>query len=180
MVRTRLNKTLLVCFCVVLAIPALAFASEARSPSDQPGSIHGTDGDDVFVGGKGRDLYHGEKGNDDIRTGGGPDWINGGQGNDTLFGGPGDDVVFDPSVDEKHHQLVPGIDRMHGGSGVETMYLGNRDIVWAGSGNDRILSTHAHHGVVFCGRGYDTVYFSIPRPNLHNCEEVHRVADPTY
>jgi Ca2+-binding RTX toxin-like protein len=180
-VHALVSKALIAAAALALSTPLLAHAGgTGSSGSDQPGSVHGTDHHDVMIGGPKRDLFHGENGDDLIKTGGGPDWINGGRDDDTLFGGPGDDVVFDPSVWEQGHQLVPGRDRMHGGSGVETMYLGQGDIVWAGSGGDRILSTHAYGGVVYCGRGHDTVYYSRPRPALHDCESIHRVKDPTY
>ncbi len=56
------------------------------------GTITGTEGNDLILGGPGADDINGLGGNDCILGGGGDDILNGGDGNDVCIGGPGTDT----------------------------------------------------------------------------------------
>ncbi len=56
------------------------------------GTITGTSGNDLILGGPGNDTINGMGGNDCILGGGGNDTIDGGDGTDVCIGGPGTDT----------------------------------------------------------------------------------------
>lgn len=128
-----------------------------------PGTINGTDGDDVIVGssgadtinagagndvvcglggadlirgGTGRDIILGNNGPDDIRSGLGNDLVWGGAGNDMIRAGFGRDVVFGgPNAD--FIAGGPGNDSVAGGAGNDTVLGSNgSDLVEGGNGDD--------------------------------------------
>ncbi|HEX5049490.1 MAG TPA: cadherin domain-containing protein, partial [Gammaproteobacteria bacterium] len=104
---------------VLIGIEELGFA-------DLPGATlahgsYGTQGSDVYIGGRG---------NDTIDARGGNDLIFGNDGNDTLRGGDGNDLIGGGD----------GNDRLEGGAGNDTL-RGNRgnDTYVGGTGNDRYI-----------------------------------------
>jgi Ca2+-binding RTX toxin-like protein len=58
------------------------------------GSITGTEGDDLILGGSSMDMIDGLGGDDCIVGGGGDDQITGGGGTDICIGGPGIDTLI--------------------------------------------------------------------------------------
>jgi Ca2+-binding RTX toxin-like protein len=56
------------------------------------GTITGTSGNDLILGGPGNDTINGMGGDDCILGGGGNDTIDGGDGTDVCIGGPGTDT----------------------------------------------------------------------------------------
>lgn len=56
------------------------------------GTLSGTEGNDLILGGPAADEINGLGGNDCILGGGGDDVINGGDGNDVCIGGPASDA----------------------------------------------------------------------------------------
>jgi Ca2+-binding RTX toxin-like protein len=58
------------------------------------GSITGTEGNDLILGGPDIDMIDGLGGDDCILGGGGDDQITGGDGNDICIGGPGTDTLI--------------------------------------------------------------------------------------
>lgn len=59
------------------------------------GSISGTAGNDLILGGPGADTIDGLGGNDCILGGGGDDLLSGGEGTDICLGGPGINTLTD-------------------------------------------------------------------------------------
>ncbi|MEO8357652.1 MAG: hypothetical protein ABI621_17240 [Chloroflexota bacterium] len=59
------------------------------------GTMTGTAGNDLILGGPGADTIDGLGGNDCILGGGGDDIISGGDGTDVCLGGPGNDTFID-------------------------------------------------------------------------------------
>jgi RTX calcium-binding nonapeptide repeat (4 copies) len=58
-----------------------------------PGSLIGTEGDDVIIGTTGNDTIAGLGGDDRICSLEGDDFFSGGPGNDRIVGGPGNDRI---------------------------------------------------------------------------------------
>lgn len=99
--------------------------------------VHGTDGDDLFHGGKFTE--------DDVRTG--SQMVHGGDGNDILDGNTGNDSLYGDAGDDA---LAGGIDNdfLDGGSGNDHLFGGTgNDMLNGGSGNDHLEG----------GRGNDTL-----------------------
>lgn len=82
------------------------------------GTLIGTGGNDVIIGGNGAVYIDGLGGNDTICGGNGADILNGGPGNDDIFGGNGADSITGGSGD----------DDLNGDS--------SNDVIFAGDGND--------------------------------------------
>ena len=59
------------------------------------GTVTGTAGNDLMIGGSGADVIDGLGGNDCILGGGGDDTLAGGEGSDVCLGGPGNDLFTD-------------------------------------------------------------------------------------
>ena len=68
---------------------------------------------------------------------------------------------------------------MHGGFGRDTMYLGPRDKVWAGPGNDRASATHARRGWINADQ-VATRSTTRPQAGFGHCEIFVKMADPTW
>ncbi|MEZ4503071.1 MAG: hypothetical protein R3C39_10635 [Dehalococcoidia bacterium] len=70
--------------CGTLALDTLIVGS---------GTVNGTSGNDLLIGGSGDDVLDGKSGDDCIVAGAGNDTIDGGSGADVLLGGGGDDAL---------------------------------------------------------------------------------------
>ena len=96
-------------------------------------TVHGTDGNDSFLGaGTENDRFDGGPGNDIINGDYGNDLLTGGTGNDTLSGGPWDDTL----------QGDAGNDTLIGGPGIDTLQGGPGDDVFQfnlGDGQDTVM-----------------------------------------
>ncbi len=71
----------------------LCAGQEATIVGTTPGTINGTDGDDVIVGTSGADTINAGAGNDSVCGLGGGDLIRGGTGRDIILGGNGPDAL---------------------------------------------------------------------------------------
>src|SRR5262245_24695861 len=116
--------------------------------------IAGTDGNDVFEGGRGTQIVDAGAGNDSISGGSGRDLLFGGSGNDRLVGGKRGDMVFGGSgndlldvEDNGHHRHGSGADALFGDgyesfgdllSGKKVAAPGN-DTIRGGGGGDLIF-----------------------------------------
>ena len=58
----------------------------------QPGTLYGSEENDILTGSSGDDALYGEAGNDTLNGGNGNDLLNGGIGDDYLVGGNGNDI----------------------------------------------------------------------------------------
>ena len=109
------------------ATVTLAIAGVNDAP---PGTIIGTDGDDILIGGRGRDTILSKAGNDFLDGGNGRDFLFGGNDNDILFGGNGKDSLFGEQ----------GFDTLSGGNGNDLLDGGNgRDLLLGGAGDDSLM-----------------------------------------
>jgi Ca2+-binding RTX toxin-like protein len=89
--------------------------------------IHGTNGDDLLVGGAGDDSLYGYDGNDSLYGGEGNDALDGGDGNDELYGGEGNDELSGGA----------GNDELYGHNGNDTFTGGaGNDVIWGGVGSN--------------------------------------------
>jgi len=112
--------------------------------SDAIGSgyyVTGSAGNDTMIGGAGNDSLVGNAGDDILNGGGGNDAIRGGDGNDVLHGGGGIDALFgdagndilhlnlntDGLLDSGGTILPAGIGKFDGGTGTDTLILGDHD-----------------------------------------------------
>lgn len=90
-------------------------------------TVCGGAGDDILVGGTGEDALHGGSGHDELRGGPNPDVLNGGTGRDTIFGGAGADSILGNR----------GRDALHGGDGDDSLRGGpSRDVCFGGPDTD--------------------------------------------
>ncbi len=147
--------------------------------------IYGGDGNDVVGAGDGNDTLFGDAGNDLLKGDGGNDSLYGGTGNDTLRGGDGTDSLFGGSGNDTLEGGAgndsisggSGRDSVDGADGDDTIDTGSgsllfdnpypplsadpdpfndRDTVYGGAGNDRIL-TGDDADTVFGGTGNDYI-----------------------
>lgn len=162
------GKRFALCFVAVCLLGLLfTNALEALKPlcggrrttiASNDGSIHGTRGPDVIVGGPGPNTIHGGGGNDVICGGHGRDRIYGGRGNDTIDGKKDADLVHGGRGSDE----VDGgasRDRVFGDSGNDTVRggPGNRDFVEGGLGDDDIFGGGGNFDVLVGGVGRDRV-----------------------
>ncbi|MFG1339985.1 VCBS domain-containing protein [Xanthobacter autotrophicus] len=99
--------------------------------SDAGGTLSGTAGDDVIVGGKGNDVLLAGNGNDTVSGGDGFNMLYGENGNDTLNGGSGFDQLFGGTDD----------DTLHGGAGNDMLWgEGGHNKVYGDAGNDQLFA----------------------------------------
>jgi Ca2+-binding RTX toxin-like protein len=104
---------------------------------------HGSNGNDLLVGGADDDIIYGYDGNDTIIGGAGLDWLEGGNGRDFIYGGDYIDYLFGQA----------GNDVLYGNAG--------NDVLDGGSGHD-VLVGGAGRDYMEGGSGYDTFQISIP------------------
>lgn len=97
------------------------------APITGSGTITGTTGDDVMLGGDEDDTVNGLAGNDHLEGGNGDDTLYGGEGDDSLLGGEGSDALY-------------------GGSGNDALVIDSEDgIVNGGEGYDTVILSGNHH-----------------------------------
>jgi Ca2+-binding RTX toxin-like protein len=104
--------------------------------------LYGNNGNDALLGGEGHDWLIGAKGNDLLWAGNGVDYVDAGAGNDIIIANDDDGHLLD--LFEKAR--FPG-----GGEG-------SRDYIDAGAGDDLVLGTH--EDVVYGGSGNDRIEIS--------------------
>jgi Ca2+-binding RTX toxin-like protein len=75
--------------------PSACAGMSLTSLTTGSGTLTGTEGNDLILGGPGADSIDGLGGNDCILGGGGDDIITGGEGTDICLGGPGNDTFTD-------------------------------------------------------------------------------------
>lgn len=136
--------------------------------------VHGTNGDDLLVGGTSHDIIVGGSGNDILRGLSGNDRLDGGIGADTMEGGGGDDTFIVNSPDDLVVETVnDGTDTVHTGvsytltSNVENLVLtGNAAINGTGNalanrltGNNSANRLEGREGddTLYGGNGNDTL-----------------------
>ncbi|RCK52273.1 hypothetical protein TH25_07045 [Thalassospira profundimaris] len=98
-------------------------------------SLHGSSGDDVFLGDNGRNQFYGGWGNDTLDGRGGDDFLRGLGDDDDLIGGDGRDRL-EGGGDSDYLAGGDGHDVLQGGEG--------RDIIEGGDGNDYLIGD-VHH-----------------------------------
>ncbi|WP_019503888.1 calcium-binding protein [Pleurocapsa sp. PCC 7319] len=111
-------------------------------------SLAGLEGDDLILGGIGERndeinsdtpildgiaSFEAEGGNDTLNGGLGNDFLYGEEGNDLLFGGTGDDVLYGGTIRQDE-------------SGIFNNFIGGRDILEGGEGNDVYLLSREFSG----------------------------------
>ncbi|MDE2411612.1 MAG: VCBS domain-containing protein [Sphingomonadales bacterium] len=116
-----------------------------------PGTITGTNGNDIIYAGAGGQTINGGNGNDTIYAGSGNDSAKGNGDGDNLYGGSGNDIL---EGGQGNDLLVGGYgaDTLTGGQGADTFrYLDARDT------NDTITDfNHADDGFNFAGFDADS------------------------
>jgi Ca2+-binding RTX toxin-like protein len=123
-----------------------------------------------------------------IRAGNGNDSIIGTEGNDTLDGGAGADRVYgsggkkDKLSGDTGNDRLTGFGTLKGGPGkdfIEAFYgfgqfKAGRSRIYAGSGNDKVLSGNGVRDFVDCGKGKDRATTGLDRRGVdrikRNCE----------
>lgn len=105
-----------------------------------PGTITGTDGDDVIIGSSGADTINAGNGNDVVCGRGGADTIDGGNGNDLLLG---DVCTGCPGGDGG----TAGNDTIAGGNGDDTL--------WGDEGDDRLFGENGDDRLIGGNPGGD-------------------------
>lgn len=129
------------------------------------GSILGSTGDDLLIGGGLADVIDGGNDNDTLRGKGGDDTLLGADGEDYIYGGSGDDSMCGGTGNDMLHggagadNLSGGDDQdtLKGGSGDDTLLGGSgQDDLRGGDGND-VLETSGKGDVLNGGRGDDTL-----------------------
>ncbi|MDD2865479.1 MAG: Calx-beta domain-containing protein, partial [Methylococcales bacterium] len=93
-------------------------------------SFVGAGGNDTLTGGTGADYLDGGAGSDVINGGAGADFIIGGAGFDTLNGGSGDDTFVYAATADLFDKFAL-VDRLSGGSGVNSLLLGTNAAAFA-------------------------------------------------
>ncbi len=107
----------------------LGWGDERADGTNANDTIQGQGGADTIWGGEGRDKIFGDDGND---------WLQGGRGADEIHGGRGDDYIE--------------------GNGLGATPDGERDLVFAGDGNDTFAWTKGSGSDEFHGNnGVDTL-----------------------
>ncbi len=161
----------------------------AKMPVAMPKKVHkghsydyiaGTDGNDVFDGGRGTQIVDAGAGNDSISGGSGRDLLFGGSGADQLIGGKRGDLVFggsgndllDVEANGQNHHSGNGADALFGDgyesfadllSGKKVTAPGN-DTIRGGSGNDVVFGDNGNGGstggndLIEGGRGSDLLF----------------------
>lgn len=139
------------------ALRVLCGGEEATIVSVE-GSIQGTRGPDVILGGPGPNAIAGGRGNDTICGGPGRDTILGGRGKDAIAGGADLDVVHGGRGSDA---IAGGADRdrVFGDSGNDTVRggPGNRDLADGGPGDDHVAGGPGSYDAVVGGIGRDRV-----------------------
>jgi hypothetical protein len=157
--------------------------------------LWGYRGNDLLIGGAGNDLLYAGRGFDRLGGGEGNDFADGGLGPDVLFGGTGkDQLTGGPGRD--HIFGGPGGDFLIGNAGNDLLDARDRggrrtadcsqpcfrprlshsaDWVFAGGGDDLILSRDGRVDGVVCEGGFDVVVADrIDRVSPFDCERVLR------
>ena len=137
--------------------PVVRNANSIQTVGDpNTNTIHGTVGDDEFIGTDFVDTIDGEAGDDNLRGGGDDDVISGQDGDDTIFGEDGEDVIDGSLGDDL---LVGGNDNdtITGGDGVDRLFGQNGDDhLDGGAGNDE-LNAGTGNDVLIGGDGADNL-----------------------
>jgi Ca2+-binding RTX toxin-like protein len=132
--------------------------------SDSSMFLHGADGADIFYVG-GSERFMGEAGTDRVALSDGTDWTvdlangtvgdNAFWGMDEFFGGSGDDK-FLGGVNSRGDTVTAVI---HAGDGDDRIEVGQGTNAYGDGGDDVIVFTDVHHGIVDggSGSGYDTL-----------------------
>ena len=120
--------------------------------SDAPGSVTGTSGNDVLIGGNGVNTISGLGGDDHIAGDSGADILSGGDGNDALEGGSGADLLSGGGGDDSLNG-GEGWDTIDGGDGID-------EAVFSGDRADYTITTIQVGGIgvtTVIGEGHDTL-----------------------
>ncbi len=129
------------------------------SPSTDPDTLRGGDGNDLIYADAGNDFVDGGAGNDTLYGGAGNDTIAFGTGDNVVYGGDGDDFI-----DDHLGEFETGDDLIFGGAGDDTIWYGEgQDTVYGGDGDDYIddhLGTTTGANLLFGGAGLDTIHGS--------------------
>lgn len=137
---------------------------------------YGTDGKDVFKGGKLAESFFGGKGGDKIVGGGGADMIDGGGGNkNILHGKNGNDIIINQGKKSKlfGHKGNDEIDN----SGKKSMLKGhkgndeidnsgNKSRIEGNKGNDEIINS-GWKSKIYAGAGNDTIQNEAGKSKLY-------------
>jgi Ca2+-binding RTX toxin-like protein len=120
-------------------------------------AISGNAGSDRVLGGLGADRVFGRKDDDRVAGGPGDDLVHGNPGDDGASGNAGDDVVRGGPGDDRIFGRA-GDDRLSGNAGNDRIFAGaGSDRVFGRGGSDRIHVRDGVRDVVFCGTGRDRV-----------------------
>ena len=175
--RMRRHAALLAFALVATTAPAAGaapacFGRRATIVGDRDGgSLRGTPGDDVIVGGPGTDFIDGRGGNDRICGGSNlweeEDWIKGGPGDDLLDGGVRNDLLYggrgaDYITGNASYDLIhagpgddvargaDGSDRVFGGPGDDKLYGGDSpDYLLGDTGDDKMDGGEGSDAVMY-------------------------------
>ncbi|HLL31772.1 MAG TPA: hypothetical protein VK403_12320, partial [Allosphingosinicella sp.] len=122
--------------------------------------LYGLEGNDILIGGDGFDILSGGDGDDRLEGGAESDSLYGGYGNDIIDGGDGDDYISNSNGG--------GDDVVSGGAGddyigIDHYQSGDRIVVDAGSGNDRVwlFDSYANEQILDMGTGDDRVTLTV-------------------
>lgn len=126
---------------------------------DDPDLIFGSPGVDIIIAGTGNDSVYAGDGNDTVVGEDGDDVLDGGFGNDNIVGGPGRDIADYGSRTTDLH-LVIGLANASGAAGETDSINADVEIVFGGSGNDRMWIDSSAVGDfdVYGFAGSDTMY----------------------
>lgn len=142
---------------------AIFAASTQKTYAHTLGSLWGTSGDDVLVGGAADDTLAGFEGNDSLIGGDGADTAYGDEGHDTLIGGTGDDVLWGDFGSAGNDSLSggDGDDELIGEAGHDTLAGGaGTDTLYGDAGNDIYIISDLND-VVVDSAGDDTARVSV-------------------
>lgn len=122
---------------------------EGESDNVQTENVHGSERDDLLIGGPDPNRLDGADGADEVRGGDGADVVQGGIGEDAVYGEGGDDTVYGGDSSDDLVDGGPGRDEIYA-DGI-CFYIGCNS-----GGNDQIAARDGEEDVVDCGGGYDS------------------------
>jgi Ca2+-binding RTX toxin-like protein len=116
--------------------------------------VYGGAGDDDLYGDDGNDFIYDFLGNNRLYGGAGTDTLYGGDGADTLDGGSGDDEMDGGAGNDSF--VVVGLDRVTGGSGIDTARVFNNG--FNASGVENVVYLNRAQALPYFIRSLDTGY----------------------